>query len=306
MATQNGDLEHRLARLEALFLALFLADTDMAEDRAFVRHLLMKWYEAGPPFPHWPELDDLLRHWRPRRLKRDVDALRNDVQELREIASRGAAPVPDVRTEEIGLLRQDVYAFINLQALGVTLAECPFHRPLALRVYLATESATEQERLSGALQEFADALGFEPAAEFPAESGSWYKRWFARSKQALAQPEVLERLKRAERALEMVTLHRHQAAVDKDQAAAASSLLTSLEKVPNAVCQIGSVLVVKITDNAGPRVFTRTLNQDELIHIERNQHLLKQPECILEALSRVGSGGTTRRSELVEGSERGG
>jgi type I restriction enzyme, R subunit len=95
---------------------------------------------------------------------------------------------------------------------------------------------------------------------------------------------MLERLQKAERAVELAKLGTVQADVDHKQAAAAAQLITSLQLIPNAACAVGSVLVVKITDHEGARVVVRTLTQKQMIAMERDDRLMRDPRGLLKYL----------------------
>jgi len=123
------------------------------------------------------------------------------------------------------------------------------------------------------------------ADEFPEIRGSWFKKWFARSKEVLSQPEVIERLEKIERAVELKAIDKPQADVDDKQAGAIAKLIKCLDKVPNAAVQAGSVLVVKLTTNNVPMIQARTLSQHEMIELENNQLLLQNPAEVLGKLN---------------------
>jgi hypothetical protein len=183
-------------------------------------------------------------------------------------------------------LQHELHSYLAMQSVGIDSNSVPLSRFIPVRVYLSVSAPIKITEVSDAISLLLDILGFEISDSFPAELGSWWKRWFAKSKDVITQPEVVEKLQKAERALELYTLQRYQSTVDKEQAEAAGAVLKSLDNIPNAVCQIGSILIIKITDDfTGTRVYSRTLSAQEMIYLERNQHLLQSPEKILECLS---------------------
>jgi hypothetical protein len=100
--------------------------------------------------------------------------------------------------------------------------------------------------------------------------------------------EVVNRLQKAERAIELAALNRVQAEVDQKQAAAAAQLIEALKPVPHGVCAIGSVLVVKITGADGnSKVMARTLTQKQMIVIERDDKILRDPFTLLDRLDAI-------------------
>lgn len=198
-------------------------------------------------------------------------------------------------TDSRKTLQEEVHSYLAVQSLGIDTNKVPIHRFVPIRVYLSDVNQEGINKLSEAVNVFSDALGFVISDSFFPEIGSWYKRWFAKSKEVATTPEVTKRLHKGERALELATLGKYQANVDKDQAEAASTLIRSLENIPNAVCQIGSILLIKVTDaNTGTRIYTRSLTPQEMLFLECNQNLFKSPQDILDALSKH----CTRISEI--------
>lgn len=97
--------------------------------------------------------------------------------------------------------------------------------------------------------------------------------------------EVQERLQKAERALELATLHTYQANVDKTQAEAASTLVKALDQTPDAIVQIDSLVLVKMTDGAKARLIVRSLSQQELLNVQKSPDLLQDPGAMMKLLS---------------------
>lgn len=254
-------LEQRLRRLEGFFLVLLASDGDWPDDNRFL-------FEVIERFGRFPEplfFEELLR-----RLGRGPGGR---VGQLERKLERLEASVRDNQLEQ--------HEFLSLAGMGVPLDEVPLLRIVPMRVYLKHEDEALQAQLGEAVVAFAESFGIDIADDLPAMKGSWWKRWLGRTREALKEPEVRERLEKGERALELHALQKPQAVVDKDQAEAVAALITALEKTGAAVCQVGSILLVK----ANGQVVARTLTQRELIHIEKHPELLKAPDEILGALS---------------------
>lgn len=99
----------------------------------------------------------------------------------------------------------------------------------------------------------------------------------------MTSTEMAERMEKVERGIELHLLHKKQAEIDSLQGEAVAKLLTALESTPTALIQIGSVLLIKI--DGVPAV--RNLTQQELIYLEQNPALLRNPAGIFEALQEV-------------------
>lgn len=286
--TNSENLSRRVRRLEALTFALLVSGTDDGwDDEAF--HLLRRFLrrERDMPREYWDrEWVYLLEHLMETRRRSQPESLLQEVQGLeKKIREQGTV------TESVQL---ETHTFFSLHSLGVPLADIRLTRYLPVRAYIPETPSGSIESLTEAISELLNVNGFVIADDFPAVKGSWFKKWFAKSSEALSQPEVVERLEKIERAVQIRALDQPQAEIDDKQAAAISKLVKALHHVPNAAVQAGSVLVVKLTTQNGPVIQARTLSQKELIEIENNQMLLQDPAEVLGRLS--DACGNTKRS----------
>jgi hypothetical protein len=119
------------------------------------------------------------------------------------------------------------------------------------------------------------------AADYPVESGSLFKRWFVRTGHPTTPAAVGERLQKIERAIEVQGLAGPQADVDFVEAQAAATVIGAIPRDVPAAAQIGSLLVINIP---GKAFMSRTLTTNELIQLERNQDVLKDPATTLDRL----------------------
>jgi hypothetical protein len=154
---------------------------------------------------------------------------------------------------------------------------------LSVQVYLQKSDSSQIKELTKALKDFFTAFDFEIEIDFPAKISSWRKRFFLRTKEAISQPEIQDRVKKIERALELQTLQSTQSEIDKNQAEAVSKLLDTLSKIEEGgVLFIGSILIVK---RKGYPVVAYTLTPEQMIHLQQNPISMKNPEKVIEKLS---------------------
>ena len=176
-------------------------------------------------------------------------------------------------------LQNELHTYLSFVSLGIDPQDIAFHRFIPVRAYLPEEMPNEVASINQALEALFNALNVSVSDDFPAETGSWFKRFFVRTNDLATQPEVAERLQKIERALDIKGLDTPQSLIDKNKAEAISTVLSSLEKVPSAVIQFGSLVIIKFPDSqSDPRVLVRTLSQQELIILEKNPHPLKNPQ----------------------------
>lgn len=278
MVAPNDSVTKRLRRLELLFFTLLvsLGEDGYDEDLWFeLRHLFRRGPERDffdyPEFQFFLErLQDRRRQAQPESLLRQVEQLRREINAL------------ESKTDS---LQVDTHSLLAIQALGLPENRVQSTRYVPVRAYIDQTPEGAINALSAAIGDVLAAYGFTVADEFPEIRGSWFKKWFAKSKDVLSQPEVIELLEKIERAVELKAIDKPQADVDDKQAGAIAKLIKCLENVPNAAVQAGSVLVVKLTTSNGPIIQARTLSQEEMIELENNQLLLQHPAEVLSKLN---------------------
>ena len=162
-------------------------------------------------------------------------------------------------------------------------AGLPVTQILPITVFMESGTQAEVEAVAEAVQSLVTEFHFDVFFKESGEWGSWFGRFFARSRQALTSEQLKDTMTRAERALEMQALLLPQAQIDATQAGAAANLIAALSSTPNAIVQIGSVLLIKVDGTP----IVRNLTQIELSYLEHNKHLYRSPKDALEELARV-------------------
>lgn len=273
-----ASLAQRVRRLELLLFSLLLSLGDERDDEELwftLRHFFRRSLDRDL-FDH-PEFEYLMhrlferrRRSQPESVLRQLEQVQADVRALR------------TQTEHVQI---ETHSLLAIQALGLPTEQVRSTRYVPVRAYIDQAPEGAIAAISAAVGDVLSAFGFTVADEFPEIKGSWFKKWFAKSKDALSHPEVIERLEKIERAVNLKAIDKPQAEVDDKQAGAIAKLIKSLDKVPNAAVQAGSVLVVKLTTLNGPVIQARTLSQEEMVELENNQLLLQDPAEVLGRLS---------------------
>ena len=161
-------------------------------------------------------------------------------------------------------------------------------RFIPVRLFLADPLPEERDLdlLVHSIQRLGETFGFAMAEEFPPESGSWWKRFILKTKDVLTHRELTSRLKKAEKAVESAYLDKPQAEANHHQADAAASVIASLQNTPNACVQVGTLLVVKATDENGySGVFATTLSVSDIKRLESDRSVLRQPQRVFQWLT---------------------
>jgi len=172
--------------------------------------------------------------------------------------------------------RQKMLAALSM---GLPLDEVRIHRFIPVSIYLADES--KHQTAMRALERFLHALGLHSWEEKPAEQGSWFKRIIAFFKSPATKDEIEDTLRLGRRALELQLLQKNQADSDKSLAEAAKNLHEIFKDQPFGCAKIGSLVYIK-TEKHGIHIIT--LTQRQLIEIENNPPLLRDPIEMLERL----------------------
>jgi hypothetical protein len=170
-----------------------------------------------------------------------------------------------------------------LSSAGQDLQERPTE--ILVNAYLDTDDEAASVRVFNAIDSFVGELGYGKPNVVALERGSFFRKAFAAIRRGLNSRQLRDRLAEGERALQLAIVEDRQAEVDLKKAQAASELINSLQDVPNACIQMGSLLLVKSETPNGQAILARTLSKSEMRALEKYPELQKNPEKIMEALS---------------------
>jgi hypothetical protein len=190
-------------------------------------------------------------------------------------------------------LKQETHSYFAMQSLGLDLSAVPLHRFIPCRVYLSKGNPETVQAVSSALKTTLEALAFEISDEFPAQRGSFFQKWFGKTKEAVMLPEVQKRLEKLEKAAELKIIAQPQADVDKTLAESVKVLFDACPKGEEVAMQVGSVLLIRYLKDGKMRNEVKTLSASEMIYLEKHQDILSTPSETLRKLANLsGSGGS--------------
>ena len=113
-----------------------------------------------------------------------------------------------------------------------------------------------------------------------AEHRSSWARLRSRVKAFFSRDAVTQRLAETERAVKLAALEKPQSEADHGRLIGAAALLQSIGD-SNAVVVVGSLLLIRRANpTAAGEVYIRTLSQAELIFLEHNPALLRDPNAL--------------------------
>jgi hypothetical protein len=156
---------------------------------------------------------------------------------------------------------------------------------LILPVSIFLGDGRDHELIEAALTQYLTGQGLEVFGHQPPVIGSWFRRFWARTKKETAHLTPARLGAEAERKVRIEVFDKDQAAIDNLVATGMAALVTSLQGETNACVRAGAILVLKVDG----RLYSTTLFQYQLAWLERNQVLLQDPEGLLKGLDSLGT-----------------
>jgi transcriptional regulator with XRE-family HTH domain len=250
---------------------------------------------AGYEHRFRPTPDDLMRLGD---LSHEVRALQRRVDEDQSVSEDTASDVLSLRrelgehvarlalvSERSDTVSKELHAYLAAITLGLDTGAVPLFRLVPVRLYIDRADPRVITRVSRGVADLLERFGFEVADDFPAIEGSWFKKLFARSREAITSEEAMVRFKQIERAARL-PLDKQEAEIAQTYAEAVAAFLEGSAEAEVAVAQFGPLLIVKRpNETGGSSVVTRTLTSRQAAALERHQDLLQRPEDLLEFLA---------------------
>lgn len=153
---------------------------------------------------------------------------------------------------------------------------------LPIRIYLADEH--DHQTVEDAVVGLAESMNIEVIYPFDPIIGSWYRELLARIKRSDSLPTFDEQAAGVTRAISNHLVNKGQAEIDSTLADAVAKLATSIGD-RDAVIQIGSIFFVQCKCT----IAARNLTPAELMHLDRNPALLRDPAEALQHLQELNS-----------------
>lgn len=156
-----------------------------------------------------------------------------------------------------------------------------------VEIYLDSNDQNNIKNAYKTITDFINNKNLVVEKDLPAEEGSWFKRFFVKTKNIAESEGFKEKKSEVEYGIKLHTITKHQSEVDKNQAEAVSKIIESIKDIPNAAIKIGSLLIVKITVSETPSISAKNLSLKELMMLENTPSLLKNPVQLLENLNQA-------------------
>lgn len=154
-------------------------------------------------------------------------------------------------------------------------------------IFADTDNYNVAEKIFYATIDFFETAGFEVSEEGKIKQGSWFKeKVIYKIRNICRSKEVKEIFDKTKKAIDLQQIEVHQSQVNKNNAEAAAVLLTAVKEVPFFATKMGSLVIIKITDqNNNQQVITRLLTTEETIFLDQNPELMNNPFELLNSLN---------------------
>jgi len=154
-------------------------------------------------------------------------------------------------------------------------------------IFADTDNYNIAEKIFDATINFFETAGFEISEEGKIKQGSWFKEKVVyKIRNVFRSKEAQEIFDKTKKAIELQQIEVHQSQANKNNAEAAAALLTAVKDVPFFATKMGSLVIVKITNQNGKeQVITRLLTTEETIYYDKNPTLLNNPIELLNSLN---------------------
>jgi len=154
-------------------------------------------------------------------------------------------------------------------------------------IFAETDNYNVAEKIFDATINFFEASGFEISEEGKIKQGSWFKEKVVyKIRNVFRSKEAKEIFDKTKKAIELQQIEVHQSQANKNNAEAAAALLTAVKDVPFFATKMGSLVIIKTTDQNGKeQVLTRLLTTEETIFYDKNPTLLNNPIGLLNSLN---------------------
>lgn len=154
-------------------------------------------------------------------------------------------------------------------------------------IFADTDNYNVAEKIFDGTINFFETAGFEISEEGRIKQGSWFKEKVVyKIRNVFRSKEANEIFDKTKKAIELQQIEVHQSQANKNNAEAAAALLTAVKDVPFFATKMGSLVIIKTTDQNGKeQVITRLLTTEETIFYDQNPALLNNPIELLNSLN---------------------
>lgn len=165
--------------------------------------------------------------------------------------------------------------------------EIPMKRYIPVDIYLDTDDKTNLAKVDKSVKELLESLDLDVSTDPEIFKGSIIQKFWAVTKGISTHMDIIMKISKSLLSLRLNKVN--NAKVTKTDISEASNKLSDtlklLKNVPNISVRIGSLLMTKSTVKEIPVIQVKNLTRDEVILIDRNPGILKNPKTIHKRLN---------------------
>lgn len=174
-----------------------------------------------------------------------------------------------------------------LKAMDKKLDDVLMKRYVPVDIYLDTDDISALETVNKAVKEVLDSVDMEISSEPEIFKGSIIEKFWAVTKSVASNIDVIKKV------TDLIGSFKKSSAEiqtdrffsKKNPAINLSETLKYLKDVPNISIRVGSLLITKSTSRDIPLIQVKNLTRDEVILIDRNPGILKNPSTVHKRLN---------------------
>lgn len=183
--------------------------------------------------------------------------------------------------EKGGLYNKVLDSYIQSEMNESVVSEIPIF------IYLDTDNYLDSENYCEKIKNILATIDSDIFFKYKPVEGSWLLRLIARTRRVATSENVTNGLKIIGHGLETYAINKTQSEIDKNQAEAVKAILDGCANIPRLVTLIGSLLIVKTTNEQNESVvIARTLTLNEQIYLKANPIVMQNPSTIMMELEK--------------------
>ena len=187
-----------------------------------------------------------------------------------------------VMIEETKRIKKETARESYLESMDKKLDDVLMKRYVPVDIYLDTDDLSALETINESVKKVLDSLEMESFSEPEIFKGSIIEKFWAATKSVASNVDVIKKITGLISIFQKSSyeINTDRLFSKKEPAIHLSETLKYLKDVPNISVRVGSLLITKSTTRDIPLIQIKNLTRDEVILIDRNPGILKNPRNI--------------------------
>lgn len=187
-----------------------------------------------------------------------------------------------IMIEETKKIKKEIARESYLGAMDKSLDQIPMKRYVPVDIYLDTNDLSALETINESVKKVLDSLEMEAFSEPEIFKGSIIEKFWAVTKSVASNVDVIKKIGGLITIFQKSSyeINTDRLFSKKEPVIHLSETLKYLKDVPNISVRVGSLLITKSTSRDIPLIQIKNLTRDEVILIDRNPGIMKNPRTI--------------------------